>query len=500
MSLRVVLLTPARRFLANRFGLGYQVPLGLVCIGGPLLDAGHRVKLIDNDLYGWQPRRLVAEIAAFQPDCVLLGHTGSTAAHATCLATARTLKGSFPDLPIAYGGVYPSYAPESTLVECPAIDAVVRGEAEQTVVELVAAWEEGRSLRGVAGIAWRDGATITINRSHPPIQDLDRYRPGWELVDWDGYTLFGLGRSAGMQFSRGCPLTCTYCGQWLFWKKWRHRSPSNLVGELTTLAREYGVKIVWLADENFAADRQTVLEVLHLLVEADLDLSLNINMTAADVVRDADLLPLYKAAGVDYVVMGVESLEDGVVDAIRKNNPYHLSKTAVQALRQHQIISLVNIIYGLEDESFATVKTKFQKLRELDPDILNAVYLTPHFWTAAGRATDPRDVIQLDQSRWTYRNQVLATPHLSPRGLFWSVKGTEALFHLRPKALTRLVVGGDWKIRRILRSSLLVGARVVLAEIGEFLLVTTFSPRGSLERWPGASTGAGQAAMARPAP
>jgi anaerobic magnesium-protoporphyrin IX monomethyl ester cyclase len=40
-----------------------------------------------------------------------------------------------------------------------------------------------------------------------------------------------------MQFSRGCPLTCTYCGQWLFWKKWRHRSPRNLVGELATLAR-----------------------------------------------------------------------------------------------------------------------------------------------------------------------------------------------------------------------------------------------------------------------
>ena len=65
-------------------------------------------------------------------------------------------------------------------------------------------------------------------------RDLDRYRPGWELVDWPGYRLFGIGRSAGMQFSRGCPLTCTYCGQWLFWKKWRHRSPRNFVGAYCT--------------------------------------------------------------------------------------------------------------------------------------------------------------------------------------------------------------------------------------------------------------------------
>lgn len=485
MPLRVVLLTPARRFIANRFGLGYQIPLGLVCLGGPLVDAGHSVRLIDNDLYGWSHRRLAAEIAAFRPDCLLLGHTGSTAAHPVCLATARALRAAFPGLPIAYGGVYPSYAAESILEECRSIDVIVRGEAEQTVLELVAAWEHGAPLAGVPGLAFRDGAQVRLTRPRPPIQDLDRYRPGWELVDWPGYTLFGLGRAAGIQFSRGCPLTCTYCGQWLFWKKWRHRSPANLVIHLTTLARDYGVKIIWLADENVAADRATVRAMLERLVAANLGLSLNINMTAADVVRDADLLPLYKAAGVDYVVMGVEALDDRVVAAVRKNNPYAVSREAVRLLRQHRIISLVNIIYGLEDETPASLWTKFQRILTLDPDILNAVYLTPHFWTADGRATDPRQVIQLDQTRWTYRNQVTAAPHLSPARLFWGVKLTEALFHLRPRALIRLVSGGDGRVRRILRSSLAVGARVVLAEITEFLFATRFAPPGHLDHLPG---------------
>ncbi|MBI1881143.1 MAG: cobalamin B12-binding domain-containing protein [Chloroflexi bacterium] len=487
MPQRIVLLTPARRFIANRFGLGYQIPLGLVFIGGPLLEAGHQVRLIDNDLYGWSSERLAAEIAQFKPDCVLLGHTGSTAAHPTCLTTAQELRSALPKVKIAYGGVYPSYAAEATLRECPAIDVVVRGEAEQTVLELAAAWEQGTPLDRVEGITWRDGETIKTNRPRLPIQDLDAYNPGWELVDWPGYKLFGMGRSAGMQFSRGCPLTCTYCGQWLFWKKWRHRSPQNFVGELIRLATAYGVKIVWLADENFAAGHQAVQKVLNLLVQANLGLSLNINMTAADVVRDADILPLYKAAGIDYVVMGIESLEDQVVTSVRKNNPFQVSKQAVQLLRQHNIISLVNIIYGLEDESPTTVKTKLKKLYELDPDILNAVYLTPHFWTAAGRTTQPDNIIQTDQSRWTYRNQVIDTPHLSPSSLFWSVKLTEALFHLRPKALARLFWGGDSRVRRILRSSLAVGFRVVLAEMGEFWFATTFSPQRNLAGWPGRS-------------
>lgn len=474
--MRILLLTPARRFIANRFGVGYQIPLGLVLLGGPLVDAGHTVRLVDNDLYGWTSEQLVEEITNFAPDCIMLGHTGSTAAHHTCIATAERLRMAFPDVRLVYGGVYPSYAHKEVLRECPAIDVVVRGEGEATVVELLGAWETGHSLAEVEGITWREGQTVHMNRSRPPIQCLDDYRPGWELVDWPRYKLFGMGRSAGIQFSRGCTLTCTYCGQWAFWKRYRYRSPENLVEQLRMLAEEYGVRIVWFADENFSAEQKVTLKLLKLIIEADLDLSLNINMTAADVVRDAEYLPLYKAAGVDYVVMGVESLEDDVIASVRKNNPFDISKEAVRLLREHHIISFTNIIYGLEEESLATMMQKFRKLFELDSDIFNATYLTPHFWTSAGRATSPQRVIQHDMSKWTYRNQVIHTPQLAPWMLFGGIKLTEALYHLRPKALRRLLYGSDWKMRRILRATVLSGIGTVAAEIVEFLFQTQFEP------------------------
>ncbi len=489
MSQRIMLLTPRRRFIANRFGLGYQLPLGLVFLGGPLIDAGHVVRLIDNDLYGWDPPRLLDEVTRFRPDIVFLGHTGSTAAHPICMATARALKQRFSHLRIGYGGVYPSYSAEAVLRDCHAIDVVVRGEGEATANDLACAWEEGRSLAGVDGITWRDGEAIRSNRSRPLIRNLDAYRPGWELVDWPGYTLFGQGRSAGMQFSRGCPLTCTYCGQWGFWRRYRHRSPADFVAQLRILAERYGVRIVWLADENFAADRAATVETLERLAAAELGLSLNINMTAADVVRDSELLPLYKAAGVDYVVMGVEALDDAVVEAVRKNNPFAISQAAVRALRRNRIISLVNLIYGLEEETVAILVARLRRLFALDADILNAVYLTPHHWTAAGRATDPRDVIQPDLGKWTYRNQVLATNRLAPWQLFTLVKMTEALYHLRPRGLLRLICGGDRRVRRILRSSLAAGVRVVAAEVAEFLFATRFVPRGTLDHLSGSVEG-----------
>jgi len=488
MSVRILLINPARHFIANHHGVGYLTPLGLVSIGGPLLDAGYMVKLIDHDAYGWSFKKLIEEVGKFQADYVLLGHSGSTAAHKTALKTIHEIKQTFPNIKVIYGGVYPSYADQGILRECDEIDYIVRGEGEQTIVELITALENKESLEKVDGITWRNRNQIIANRSRAPIQNLDSYRLGWELVDWSLYRMFGFKRAAGLQFSRGCPLTCSYCGQWMFWKKWRHRSPENIVEQLKILSREYGVDYVWFADENFSADRETLKRLLKLIIEAKLNLSLNINMTAADVVRDADIIPLYKAAGIDYMVMGVESLKDEVIVNIRKNNPFAISKEAVRLLRQNNILSLTNIIYGLEQESWQTIREKFKNLLELDSDILNACYIMPHFWTSQGKTVKPFDVIQGDLDKWSYRNQIIATPHLQPFELFLGVKLTESLFHLRPQALRRIFFSKDKRYLKIMRSSMLAGIRVIIAEIFEFFFQTKFSSQGSLEKLPGLET------------
>jgi len=488
MAGRVLLINPARHFIANQNGLGYLTPLGLVCIGGPLIDAGFAVRLIDHDAYGWSYQRLIQEVGKFNPDYVLLGHSGSTASHKTALKTIHEIKSACQNIKVIYGGVYPTYADQSIMRECDEVDFIVRGEGEQTIIGLIRTLENNGELKYVDGVTWRDGDRIISNRPRTPIKNLDEYRPGWELLDWPLYEMFGFERAAGLQFSRGCTLTCSYCGQWMFWKKWRHRSPENIVEQLRILSRDNGVKLVWFADENFSADRETVKRLLELIVEAGLNLSLNINMTAADVVRDADILPLYKSAGIDYIVMGVESLKDNVIVDIRKNNPFEVSKEAVRLLRENNIISLTNIIYGLEEEGWETLWEKFMGLLELDSDILNAMYLTPHFWTMQGKTVKPSDVIQSDLDKWSYRNQVIATPNLHSIELFAGIKLTEAFYHLRPKAIMRLLFGRDKRYLKIMRSSMRVGIKVILAESFEFIFKTQFSPRGSMKQLPGPQT------------
>jgi anaerobic magnesium-protoporphyrin IX monomethyl ester cyclase len=487
MPARIMLVNPARHFIANAHGLGYLTPLGLVFLGGPLIDAGHDVKLIDHDMNGWPMQRLLQEIEEFGPKYILLGHSGSTASHTVVVRTVQQIREAFPETRIIYGGVYPSYAYQSILQEVPQIDVIVRGEGEKTILDLISTWERDEDLEEVKGIAWRKNNQIVINHPQPAIQNLDQYRPAWELLEWDQYQMFGFDHAAGLQFSRGCTLTCSYCGQWMFWKKWRHRSPQNIVDDMKLLKEKYGVNLIWFADENFAADRELAKELLEKIASADLNLSLNLNMTAADVVRDADLLPLYKRAGVDYIVMGVESLKDHVIVDIRKNNPFATSKEAVRLLRENHIISLTNIIYGLEEESWNTIFEKFKGMLELDSDILNAMYLTPHFWTSDGKSTDPGMIIQPDLAKWSYRNQVLATRHLKPLSLFAGIKFTEALFHLRPRALYRLIAHPDKHYLKIMRHSMLTGVRVILAELWEFFFDTKFVQQGSMDKIIGSS-------------
>src|SRR5262249_43435107 len=144
-----------------------------------------------------------------------------------------------------------------------AIDFIVRGEGEETIVRLVTALEQKQPLEQVPGIVFRAGSPpgqrfamvdtsnsrILANRPAPVIANLDACRVGWELIDHGRYTYYGKRRAVVVQFSRGCPHHCHYCGQHGFWRAWRHRNPVRFAAELARLHREHGVEVINFGDE-----------------------------------------------------------------------------------------------------------------------------------------------------------------------------------------------------------------------------------------------------------
>src|SRR5215470_16342386 len=157
------------------------------------------------------------------------------------------------------------------------------------------------NLAAVRGIAWRNDGEVVANASRTPIADLDAWPIGWDLIeDWDQYRAFGLGRAAVVQFSRGCPHTCTYCGQWMFWRHWRHRDVTKFVDELAWLHEHHQVRFFWLADENPTTLKDVWQKVLLEIADRRLPIGMCASIRAQDIVRDADILPLYKQAGFVY--------------------------------------------------------------------------------------------------------------------------------------------------------------------------------------------------------
>jgi anaerobic magnesium-protoporphyrin IX monomethyl ester cyclase len=397
------------------------------------------------------------------------------------MSMLAAIKKARPETVCIYGGVYPTYHDEMVLDRHPFVDIVVRGEGEATAVAVLDALHNGglanrAELSEVDGIAFRSGEHVVRTPDRASIGELDAYRVGWELIEsWDHYQCFGRGRAAIVQLSRGCPHRCTYCGQHGFWKRWRYRDPAALAGEIRWLHDEHGVRFITLADENPTTLKDVWVRFLDAVASSGADVEFFATIRATDIVRDADILDLYRRAGMRYVLLGIDSTDPAVIEQIRKRSTTRDDFEACRLLRRHGIHPIIGHIVGFGDETWAGLRRAGRALRMYDGDYLNAMYATPHTWTSFASEQADRPVVQEDQRNWDYRHQVLEQRHLRPWQLFAAVKWLELSFHVRPRRLWRLLANRD----RAKRSQAWWTARhtavVWLMEIVEFVRRVRFT-------------------------
>ena len=264
--MRILLLNPPHTAIGSRIPREHLPPLGLLSVGGPLLDAGFDVELLDAEFGPMAVGAIIDEIARRAPDLLLVGHSGSTSAHPTIALIAARIKARMPALRIVYGGVFPTYHWHDVLEQEPAIDFVVRGEGERTALRLVQAIAARGDPASVPGIAYRSEGRVVTTGQAEMLANLDDARVGWELIDHDRYSYWGGRKAVVVQFSRGCPYLCSYCGQRGFWTRWRHRDPVLFAAELARLHREHGVQVINFADELPTGSRKAWKAFLEALV------------------------------------------------------------------------------------------------------------------------------------------------------------------------------------------------------------------------------------------
>jgi anaerobic magnesium-protoporphyrin IX monomethyl ester cyclase len=342
----------------------------------------------------------------------------------------------------------------------------------------VQALQNGTSLEAIAGLAFRRAGVPCATPAAPLILDLDSCRIAWELIDFRRYTYWGDRRAVVAQFSRGCPHACSYCGQHGFWTRWRHRDPRRFAAELAWLHRTHGVEVVNLADENPLASREAWRSFLEALIAEQVPLTLVGSARADDIVRDADILPLYKQAGVARFLLGIERYDEATLQKIRKGGTPEKDREAIGLLRRHDIISMATYVVGFEEENAGDYLHGLRQLLSYDPDQIQLLFVTPHRWTPLFREAGGRRIIQTDIRRWDYKHQVLATRTMPAwRVLLWA-KFIEAVMQLRPRSLWRMLAHRDPSIRAAMRWYYRIGRQVWPYEIRRFLFSEKHQARG----------------------
>jgi anaerobic magnesium-protoporphyrin IX monomethyl ester cyclase len=468
LSMRILIVNPPHPAIGSRIPKEQLPPLGLLAIGGPLLDAGHDVTLLECEFGPLSHREIVTKVVNHYPQILIIGHSGSTSAHPIVRELTRDFRRELPQMKILYGGVFPTYHYLDILQNEPQIDVIVRGEGEATVTEVVNTIEANGDLAKVEGIAFRHQGRIIETPPAPMIKNLDDYRVGWELVDLKRYSYYGGKQAVVMQFSRGCPHQCNYCGQRGFWARWRHRNPQKFAKEIAWLHRTHGVQLINLADENPTVNKKLWIELCQAIIAENIEITIIGSTRADDIVRDADILHLYRQAGVERFLLGIENTDEATLEKIKKGGATQSDREAIRLLRKHGILSLVTWVADFEEVTDRDFIRSLKQLLLYDPDQLMSLYITPHRWTGYYRIASQRQVIQLDQRLWDYKHQVLKTKNMPPWRIFLWVKFIELVLQARPKALWRSFLQPDLASRQGMNWFTLMGKRVLIHEWKNF--------------------------------
>jgi radical SAM superfamily enzyme YgiQ (UPF0313 family) len=213
---------------------------------------------------------------------------------------------------VTLGGTYPTLSSDFILKSHPEIDSIIRTEGEVCSLKLFRAITRREDLRDVSGLSWRDSEGAVIhNPPQPLIPDLDAL----PFPARDNFSAYAkMGGIIQLHGSRGCHHNCSFCGTAAFYRmapgrKWRARSASNIVSELTPLVHLAPTNEVWMTDDNFigpgTAGNSRALDIAACIRSAKLDIKLIIQSRADNMRRET--LRALKDAGLRKVYVGVES-------------------------------------------------------------------------------------------------------------------------------------------------------------------------------------------------
>lgn len=375
---RVLLVNPCLPSLPKEV---VSTPFGIGWMSAVLKENGFNVNLLDMQVEPsfeklqalLDPAPLVVGVAHISN--FSMGWSGRVAEY---------IRQLLPNTPIFAGGVGATYEPHRALFGNN-VSAVVVGEAEYTMLELVRRSQErgGRLINydfeSIAGVAFKDNQSIVYSPNRGAIQDLNTLPlPDRGLFKMELYP------QGSIITSRGCSHACAFCSSADFWEKVagkgetrvRLRSANNVLEELVELKQRYGINQFYVLDDVFTVDRNRVIEICQGIIDLNLDLKWAC-LARGDQV-DPEMLRIMKASGCTQVHYGLESANDNTLRRIGKGITSRQIGQALEWTKEVGLRTRTSIILGMPGDTETEVRDTFKFIQHFRPNEVQIYALMPY--------------------------------------------------------------------------------------------------------------------------
>jgi len=347
-------------------------PLGVLYCAGVLMNSGVEVSVLDQAAKGCSSKQILSWVKKENPD--ILGFSVLITSFEKALNLARQAKEENPNLTIVFGNYHAAFNAERILKKYSFVDVVVRGEGENISLELANYLREKKSLKGIAGLTFRNNGHVVSTPDAPLIGNIDALPiPNRDLVGAE-YTseIFGI-KVATRKFtsivsSRGCPFRCSFCGCRKFARGvWRPRSVENLMKEFQLLYSQ-GFRQFLFVDDNFTLNLRRVVKLCRQIRKEKMDIEWfcdsRVDNCRYDVFREM------VKAGCRMLYFGVESANQRILDYYKKGITPDQTRRAVKMARKAGMDIIVgSFIVGAPDETRREVQNTLRFAHELDIDV-----------------------------------------------------------------------------------------------------------------------------------
>jgi anaerobic magnesium-protoporphyrin IX monomethyl ester cyclase len=345
-------------------------PLGLLYVAASVRRRGYEVKVVDRTVDQQE-----IDFASFD----VVGVHSDTARFNKALKLAYQAKAA--GARVVMGGPHPCFDAEAVLATG-AVDAVVKGEGEESFPDLLDAWTDGADPTSIPGLILPTQQGIADTGDRQRIQDLDALPfPARDLIDLSLYTQARLGHRplTSLYTSRGCPYRCRFCSSTIFdGPKWRARSSESVLAELEYVVRDLGYSAVAFVDDNLTGSPERMHEICDGILKNGLDVQWWCFCRVDTIVRHPRMIRHMSEAGAYSIFIGVETASCRVLDRFHKGINPDQAEEAVRILKRNGIEVWASYILGAPEESREDIRSTIRFARELDTHTASFTILTPY--------------------------------------------------------------------------------------------------------------------------